>query len=550
MPFVGSVEGTFGYGRGPNAPDNIMNAKWSVYLTNNNTTFEPKVSIATDNLNNTYMASTYFTATQININRASGTSQTISAYNLPTGGNNCLIKYDSAGQVIWATYFTTTNASQISGIVCDSSNNVYIVGLYTHINTYLILRNVSGTTTVESSYTLPPTLDINSTSGFIIKYNTTGQVQWATYLGDSGTHRLFGIACYSNVLFITGFNSSSNPTTLMDVFGTSQSSSSITLDSTNNVLFSILLKYNTDGLAQWATYIPTSSRSFKVCCDSLGNPVLVGQVAITPASLVLKDANNNSQIDSQWSITKITNITFFVIKYINSTGVVSWATTLPTNSNTFVYSSIAIDSLDNIYITSSYTSSASITLNNANTATFNQSPSLFTLPSSLSYVFPLLVKYNSSGTVLWGTYIIYGKPTYKTAGIDLCIKKGTDYVYITGTVNPTAPVNLINANNTSQIASSVTFNTTTQTGNRVFIIKYNSNGIITCATYLNTSVTTGDTTGYSIVTYGNNLYIGVFSAMLASGGTLFNAQKNTQVTSSYTINSTSGNNICLLAYTN
>ena len=103
MPFIGSVEGAFGYGRGPNAADNIMKVQWSTYLPTTPNGFNPAESYGiTDNLGNTYITGKYNTATvgtQVNIKNVSGFTQAAStapAFNLPgtSSTNVYLIKFN------------------------------------------------------------------------------------------------------------------------------------------------------------------------------------------------------------------------------------------------------------------------------------------------------------------------------------------------------------------------------------------------------------------------------------------------------------------------
>ena len=64
------------------------------------------------------------------------------------------------------------------GLTVDNANNIYITGYYV----IDVLNIYNQDDPINPAFTLPPPLVINT---YIVKYNTDGFVQWATYDGGS-----------------------------------------------------------------------------------------------------------------------------------------------------------------------------------------------------------------------------------------------------------------------------------------------------------------------------------------------------------------------------
>jgi hypothetical protein len=559
MPFIGSIEGAMGYGRGPSGiPDTILTTQWANYFETVNV---DNVFTTTDSVGNIYVTGSYNTSlTSITIKNVSGNSQGSSSYTLPgTGGsrsNIFLIKYSSAGQVLWATYFSPNGASsntRAGGVVCDSSNNIYIAGYYAHTTTNITLRNVFGTGTTASTITLP--LTGGTTSGYIIKYNSSGITQWATYFGYSHTYYLSDIYCYSNSLYIVGGMTSTTPITLQDASGNGQvnSPASNSLDSSSNTNMAVLLKYNTNGVSQWSTYIPILSNNIYITCDNNGNPILCASYYTNISTTNLKEVSldGTTQTTSLWTITGTGSTSgsgAIIIKY-STAGLISWATSFNYSSPTAGLSytrKLDTDSLNNIYITGYYGSTVTTALKNANSVTKNQTNSSVIMP--IITTSPFLIKYDTNGLAQWGVNIFNGSSA-TAMGIGLIVNKSIGHVYVVGYYDPRNTITLFNANGNTQIASSVTLPTTSLTIGRMFIIKYSLDGIIKCATYVN-SANANIFKGIDIAQYGNYLYVMIYCPGLPSTATpqIYNGTKNTQVLSLYTLTSSTERCGALIKY--
>jgi hypothetical protein len=265
------------------------------------------------------MTGNYTSTSDVTLKNVSGNTQTNSSITLPltTSVSVFLVKYDSSGLAQWATYLDGTAADVGYSLAIDSSNNLYMSGVYTS-SSAVTLKNVSGNTQTNSSITLPST---SSNAVFLVKYDTSGVVQWATYLdgtiGDYGYSLAIDLL---NNIYMTGLYTSSSAVTLINVSGNTQIGSSITLPLTSsNAVF--LVKYNSSGIAQWAT-----------CVDGInsdqGNSLLMHNNALyltgsfnSTSIVTLKNVSGNTQTNSSnylWPkpLNATTGNAMFLIKYI------------------------------------------------------------------------------------------------------------------------------------------------------------------------------------------------------------------------------------------
>ena len=112
-------------------------------------------------------------------------------------GMKCFIsKVNSSGSLIFTNVFGPSCGT--NGIAKDSLNNIYVTG-YTYSNMF---------PTTENAYSKT---NNGNQDGFIIKFNSTGNVLFSTYFGGSETDSSMGIATDSeNNIIITGYTASKN----------------------------------------------------------------------------------------------------------------------------------------------------------------------------------------------------------------------------------------------------------------------------------------------------------------------------------------------------
>lgn len=146
--------------------------------------------VTTDNKNNVYIAGITNAYTGVS---SAGTYKRSYAGGFQDG---YVAKFRNNGQFVWGTYYGDADIDQAYAIVCDSLYNVVVGGSttsHTNIstnNSYLPLQNAA----------------VDSTNGFVVKFDSTGNRLWATYcaglpyslaLGPDNKLYVFGSTCFS-----------------------------------------------------------------------------------------------------------------------------------------------------------------------------------------------------------------------------------------------------------------------------------------------------------------------------------------------------------------
>lgn len=148
-----------------------------------------------------------------------------------------IAKFDTSGNLQWGTYYGGQNIDGIKGLWTGNNGSVYAIGQTT---------SLYGIAT--------PGSDVDSTAvggSFLVKFGNNGQRQWGTYIGHNGS---------IDVASITG---QINPESDAVYISASISGMSDSTDITPNAYQPVygggstdicFLKYNGNGLRQWATY--------------------------------------------------------------------------------------------------------------------------------------------------------------------------------------------------------------------------------------------------------------------------------------------------------
>ena len=231
-----------------------------------------------------------------------------------------IVKYNSSGTKQWSRLFGTSEQDFGYAIATDSSNNVLVAG------------------TTEGQF------DGNTAFGdndlFVIKYNSSGTLQWTKQLGSSNRDIAYGVETDSsdNVIvvgltwgeldnnthygatdiFVIKYNSSGTKQWINQV-GTSEGDEAhaVSIDSSDNIYVAggagklygsssrgvFLVKYNSSGIKQWNQHLGSFGSSANgVAIGASGNIYVAGVTSISlDGSSILGSSD------------------FFVIKY-NSNG--------------------------------------------------------------------------------------------------------------------------------------------------------------------------------------------------------------------------------------
>lgn len=257
-----------------------------------------QVSLATDGNGNIYVCTSFFDTLIVD-----NTVLVNSGYDI----NMVLIKFNAQGNLLWTK--TTLGKSWGRSVVCDASNNVYVLG------------NVGGTCYFDNNFAInnPPvgyafvvkynsngvqqwvinntgyaveepkihvdsngdcylignmgshiTIGTTTVTAFgypdllIAKLNANGQILWATHAGgNNGSSEMRNRGSYidNNFLYLTGYTGCTTTH-----FGT------VTVNGSNDG--SYLAKYDLNGNCVWAKSCGTGNAGTSgnaVCCDQFGN---------------------------------------------------------------------------------------------------------------------------------------------------------------------------------------------------------------------------------------------------------------------------------------
>jgi hypothetical protein len=359
--------------------------------------------------------------------------------NTSGGGRDAfLVKFNSLGVRQWATYYGGSSVDYDGGIAADGSGNVYLSGITRSSNR--IASNGH-----QNTYG-------GGNDAFLVKFNSAGVRQWATYYGGNGGDN--------------GGNCSTDGNGNVYLAGFTNSSSDIASAGHQNIYGgglgdAFLVKFNSDGVRQWATYYGGDSLDWGVSCstDANGNIYLAGNAAST--SNIILGGHQNIYGGGLYDV--------FLVKF-NSTGVRQWATYYGGSGEDNGYN-CTTDMSGNIYLAGRTFSSNNIA-SGGHRNTQGDSANAF------------LVKFNNAGVRQWATY--YGGINYsgsdKNYSGGFCAIDGSGNVYLAGSTL-----------STSNIASGGYQNTF---GGMIdaFLVKFNSAGVRQWATYYGGSsveITTG-----------------------------------------------------------
>jgi hypothetical protein len=270
---------------------------------------------AADNYGHVYLTGTTTSTSGIAYNGHSNT------YN--GGQDGYLAQFDTAGVRQWATYYGGTAEDAGDGVVCDLSGNVYLGGhtrsfggiatigshqtaLAGDVDNFLVKFNISGTrqwgtyyggteeddnnrlkcvtvdqlgnpylaghtksaSGIATAGSHKPTLS-GVYDGFLVKFNSQGQRQWATYLGGDGDEYGGGISCdYSNRVVWTGMTTSTSGLATANAY---QPASGGGTDA-------FFVRFMPDGVQEYGTFFGGSGgdEGYAVGFDYIGNAYISG----------------------------------------------------------------------------------------------------------------------------------------------------------------------------------------------------------------------------------------------------------------------------------
>ncbi|MFQ5976706.1 MAG: SBBP repeat-containing protein [Candidatus Heimdallarchaeota archaeon] len=227
-----------------------------------------------------------------------------------------IAKLDTAGVILWSTYFGGTK-----------SDNGYSVAIDSH--DYILLTGAT------DSLDFPTLNAFDSTKGslwdaFVAKFDATGAVLWSTYLGGRGHDDGLAVTADSKDCVIITGSTGSNDFPMVNAHD----------DIMNGSLDAFVAKFNETGMLQWSRYLGGSDQDFGagITVDQQDNIVLAGTTRSSDFPLVgAYDSTFHGNEDAFVSI-------------LASTGMLQWSTFLGGSDSDNLWG-VNVDEKGNILVT-------------------------------------------------------------------------------------------------------------------------------------------------------------------------------------------------------
>jgi hypothetical protein len=366
-------------------------------------------------------------------------------------------KYDANGNVLWAKCAGGINYDEGYSVSADANGNAFVAGyFYSTAITF-------GTTTLINADTAGITQDV-----FIAKYDANGNVLWAKRAGGINYDEGYSVSADANGnVYLTGYFYSPTIT-----FGNTTLTNADTSGNSDDLF---IVKYDLNGNILWAKRAGglKNDEGYSLSADANGNVLLTGYFSsptISFGNTTLTNADPSGITDD-----------IFIAKY-DSSGNVLWAKSVGGTNYDYGYS-VSADASGNAFITGAFESSS---------ITFG-STTLTNAASEFTNVF--IAKYDSNGNFLWAKS---AGGTQQDAGYSISADANGN-AFVTG----------------SFYSSQIIFGSDTLTppagsADPMFIVKYDANGNVLCASALSSGG--DDQNGVSADAFGNAYIGGDFEA--------------------------------------
>lgn len=353
-----------------------------------------------------------------------------------------------------------------SAITTDASGNIYLAGSYN-----LATWNIGGVSLINSF--------VGFEELFVLKYNSSGILQWGKSFGDYDHEYMRGIAVDpSGNVYITGFYT--DDSVKLGTFSFANP------DFVNQIF---VAKLNSSGTIVWAKEMGGvyDSEPTGMVADATGNIYVTGSFEGTGTfgSIVLSNFSNGDG---------------FLAK-MNSSGTVLWAKSFasPYSDNA---ESISIDPAGNVALTGRF---------------YNSTISFGSVSLTATANCTFVCKYDASGNLLWAKKVGAGTSASSNSGFSVA-SDASGNIYVGGDFSGNLQV------------GSTTLNGPTSPGyGSAYVIKYNSSGTELWAKKIGGNGI--DFAKYAAITPAGNLIVaGVFSGSNTTIGTTTLTNSNTNNT--------------------
>jgi hypothetical protein len=358
----------------------------SYHVTNND--FLPRPFIVSDANNNVY----------VQLNKAdnnmyvydAGNTQTSSAALVNVSNSDVfIVKYDNAGQFQWYSVLSSTANDNAAAMTCDAQNNLY-VGISRYNQTSLAIYTNSNMS--APNFTLAGG-DSGNWYYSIMKYNAqTGNISWATNIRGVANSNPFNMSTdFSSNLYVAVSYSASQ---LAIYSQNNQNTPAFTVPVRTQSQEIALVKYNSDGIAQWvSTIVGTNNEQQPLVAVNSDNEIIVVGQSYSDAIDIYDSGSAyvNRTLHFGLSDAKV-----FIVKFAPS-GTSQWASYIGSFSYGDIRCDMKVNTNNYIVITGML---SPISVNFYNTT----GSSVLSLQNQTQNDVCFLVAYNTAGTPVWRTY--------------------------------------------------------------------------------------------------------------------------------------------------
>lgn len=403
----------------------------------------------------------------------SNSDRSFSGYTIPSS-TGCIVKYDSSGNFQWRSYVLGTS----SNVLCVHGDNstVFIGG--TSGTSSATLHDIYG----NINYTYP------SNTGFIVKYNSSGGIDLKSYVSNSTINSVF---LTLNGFYVGGLTHPSFTSNIVD--------NSDTVVGELPPRTGFLLKFDTSLTYNWQV-------RFNPSTGTAWCPVTSVSSSVSDSDAVYAAGYSNAAVQVNYTDTSSTGTLLpaarstaaFVSKFDNL-GVFQWKSYVDslTAGSAEIGTGVKNES-SNVFFTGFTGSGTASAYNNSDTIYGGLRP--------INAVSAFLIKYNSSGDLLWYSNIT-GGATITTSNCITVDSNGDVYIGGRGGSGGTISHSNIYGSITSGVSVSI---------NNGYISKYDGR----TGQFIWRS-TIGDTIRSISIDSSNYIYTSGFTG--ATGATVFNS---------------------------
>ena len=330
--------------------------------------------------------------------------------------------------VKWSRYFGGNSTETFAHIELDNSGNIYQSGI-----TYSTNLATSGAH--QTSLSSQP-------DAYLAKFNSNGDILWATYLGGNSTDQTFDclVDKSSDLIYVVGQTQSTNNIATSSAYKTNNSGN----------IDGFMVQFNSSGTRNWGSYFGGTNYDWLNAgvVDKNGNLIICGTTA----------SSSNISTTSSYQPNIAGSYDGFISKF-NSSGNIQWSTYIG-GSSTDYCNSITVGSNNEVYITGTTYSSDKISSTGVHQTTNKGNGDCF------------VMRFTAGGAYAWGTF--FGGSQAEEGKSIYCSPNGT--LVITG-----------NTRSTSDISTSSAYQTSSYSANGyldAFVLKLTSSGSRSWATYV------------------------------------------------------------------